>query len=150
MNKKLVRFSVLTVLWVMVIFSFSLQNGEESGQLSGGIVAWIIEVFLPSDFAYVDLLGMLVRKAAHFTEYFILGILTSLTVCETRCTRTMLAAWIIGTLVACCDETIQLFSDGRAGQITDVMLDSSGVLCGCILLHLVLRKRAHNAGRGDF
>ena len=150
MNKKLVRFSVLTVLWVMVIFSFSLQNGEESGQLSGGIVAWIIEVFLPSDFAYVDLLGMLVRKAAHFTEYFILGILTSLTVCETRCTRTMLAAWTIGTLVACCDETIQLFSDGRAGQITDVMLDSSGVLCGCILLHLVLRKRAHNAGRGDF
>ncbi len=141
MNKKLVRFSVLTVLWVMVIFSFSLQNGEESSQLSGGIVAWIMEVLLPADFPYVDLLGMLVRKAAHFTEYFILGILTSLTVRETRCTRTMLTSWIIGTLVACCDETIQLFSDGRAGQITDVMLDSSGVLCGCVLLHMVLKKR---------
>lgn len=139
MNKKLVRFSILTFLWIMVIFSFSLQNGEESSQLSGGIVAWIMEVLLPADFPYTDMLGFLVRKAAHFTEYFILGILNSLTMRETRWTHTMSAAWIMGTIVACCDETIQLFSDGRAGQITDVMLDSSGVLCGCVLLHMILK-----------
>jgi len=42
--------------------------------------------------------------------------------------------------VACCDETIQLFSDGRAGAIVDVMLDSSGVLCGCALLYLLFNK----------
>lgn len=139
-NKKLILFTTLTILWTIVIFSFSLQNGEESSRLSGGIVAWIVEVIFPADFPYVEQMETIVRKGAHFTEYFILGIFASLTVRETKSTRPVLTAWIIGTLVACCDETIQLFSDGRAGQVTDVMLDSSGVLCGCAMLYILYKK----------
>ena len=137
-NRKLRWLTVISIVWIIVIFSFSLQSGDESGKLSGGIVAWIVSLFFPEDFAHIELVHFLVRKAAHFTEYFILGVLLSLTVREAKWKRVLLAPWILGTLVACCDETIQLFSDGRAGQITDVMLDSSGVLTGCVLVILVV------------
>lgn len=137
-NRKLRWLTAISIVWIIVIFSFSLQSGDESGKLSGGIVAWIVSLFFPEDFAHIELVHFLVRKAAHFTEYFILGVLLSLTVREAKWKRVLLAPWILGTLVACCDETIQLFSDGRAGQITDVMLDSSGVFTGCIMLMLML------------
>lgn len=145
-NKKLKRLIWLSIFWILVIFSFSLQSGDESGKLSGGIVAWIVGLFFPEDFAHIELVHFLVRKAAHFTEYFILGVLLSMTIREAKWKRVLLAPWLMGTLVACCDETIQLFSDGRAGQIRDVMIDSSGVLTGCVailvLFHALFSKRA--------
>ena len=145
-NPKLAKLTLLSIVWILVIFSFSLQNGEESGELSGGIVAWIVGLFFPEDFTHIELVHFLVRKAAHFTEYFILGVLLSLTIREAKWKKVLLAPWVLGTLVASCDETIQLFSDGRAGQVTDVMLDSSGVFTGCMFLTLVMsfleRKRA--------
>lgn len=58
----------------------------------------------------------------------------SLTVRQTKCRKPLLIPWVLGTIVAGCDETIQLFSDGRAGRIADVLLDSSGVLVGCVIL----------------
>lgn len=137
-NPKLVRLTFFTIVWIIVIFSFSLQSGEESGELSGGIVAWIVGLFFPEDFTHIELVHFLVRKAAHFTEYFILGVLLSLTIREAKWNRVLLAPWVLGTLVASCDETIQLFSDGRAGQVTDVMLDSSGVFTGCMILTLIV------------
>ena len=145
-NSKLLRLTIFTILWIMVIFSFSLQSGDESGKLSGGIVAWVVSLFFPEDFTHIELVHFLVRKAAHFTEYFILGVLLSLTGREAKWKKVLLLPWALGTVVASCDETRQLFSDGRAGQITDVMLDSSGVFTGCVILALVVtyfnKKRA--------
>lgn len=137
-NPKLTKLTLLSIVWIIIIFSFSLQSGEESGELSGGIVAWIVGLFFPEDFTHIELVHFLVRKAAHFTEYFILGVLLSLTIREAKWNRVLLAPWVLGTLVASCDETIQLFSDGRAGQVTDVMLDSSGVFTGCMILTLIV------------
>ena len=137
-NRKLRWLTVISIVWIVVIFSFSLQSGDESGALSSGIVAWIVGLFFPEDFTHIELVHFLVRKAAHFTEYFILGVLLSLTVREAKWRRAILAPWLMGTVVACCDETIQLFSEGRAGQITDVMLDTSGVFTGCMIFVLSL------------
>ena len=50
------------------------------------------------------------------------------------------AAWIITVLYACTDEIHQLFVPGRAGMVTDVMIDSIGVtLISIILLWRVCR-----------
>ena len=43
------------------------------------------------------------------------------------------------------DETIQLFVDGRAGQISDVWLDVSGAVCGILFRKaaaVLLKKRS--------
>ena len=87
-----------------------------------------------TNFPYAELLETIIRKMAHFAEYFILGILMSMTIRETKCKSRILMPWAIATIVAACDETIQLFSAGRSGQITDVMLDSCGVLVGCVVI----------------
>lgn len=88
-----------------------------------------------------------VRKAAHFSEFFILGLLF------TKALRTVFAAWPLpfdsctlsmGLFVAVCDEFIQYFSPGRASLISDVMIDFSGVVCAvflCFIVHKIQIRR---------
>lgn len=137
----LLIYAIVTILWVGVIFSFSLQTGDESSELSGGIVDMIVNFLFPNGFAYMDLLEFLIRKCAHFTEYFILGVLVLQTLKQTRCPRKVLVCALFCICVASCDESIQLFTGGRSGQITDVMLDSTGAVCGCVTNWLLSKCR---------
>lgn len=129
-NYKLILYTALSILWTLIIFSFSLQNGEESSQTSGGIVEWFVETFFPFAAPYAEQLEFCIRKAAHFTEYFILGIFVSLATGETKFSKQRILALAVCVLIAGCDETIQLFSGGRSGQLADVLLDSCGSFCG--------------------
>ena len=80
-----------------------------------------------------------VRKMAHFCEYLLEGFLLML--CMRVYSRHPLGHITVpmlgGVLTALTDETIQLYSPGRSSQVTDVWLDSVGVLAG-ILAALVL------------
>jgi len=87
----------------------------------------------------LELLHTLLRKAGHFSEYFILGILAVLTVLQTKLRYRRLSALFFCVLVAAVDETIQLFVSGRSGQVTDVMLDGVGALCGIAVLNILAR-----------
>ena len=76
---------------------------------------------------------------AHFCEYLLEGFLLML--CMRVYSRHPLGHITVpmlgGVLTALTDETIQLYSPGRSSQVTDVWLDSVGVLAG-ILAALVL------------
>uniref|UniRef100_UPI004055EFBE VanZ family protein n=1 Tax=Agathobacter sp. TaxID=2021311 RepID=UPI004055EFBE len=126
----------ITLLWIAVIFSFSLQSGEDSGQLSGGVVSWIVETLSLTKFMDLDTIHFLVRKTAHFTEYFILGTFTYLTLQQTKFPGKKAAGILFCIMVASFDETIQLFVGGRAGQLMDVALDGTGSLCGIFFMCL--------------
>lgn len=142
MRVQKILFPALTVFWIGVIFSFSLQTGEGSGSLSWAIVQWFVnylhvDVIIPPDVFHV-----LVRKGAHFTEYFILGAFAWLTwredilrVCKVRRWMVVLLPILFTALVACCDEGIQLFVSGRAGALTDVLIDTCGGAAGVWLFH---------------
>ena len=133
---------VITLLWVAVIFSFSLQPAGTSSQLSLGLGHWLIDL-LPSAIedklmampqAQLEFLHTLLRKAGHFSEYFILGILSMFTVLQSKfCHKKWIGPGFC-LLVASVDETIQLFVSGRSGQVSDVLLDLVGALCGIIIL----------------
>lgn len=129
---KLIVYMSLTILWILFIFSFSMQSGEESSQVSGGIVSWLIKLLFPQGFAYVEQLEFLIRRLAHFAEYFVLGVLVLQTLKQTKCPRQVVVGFLICVVVASCDETIQLFSGGRSGRLADVVLDSVGAWCGVI------------------
>ena len=81
----------------------------------------------------------IVRKMAHFCEYTLEGFLLMLCmrVYSRRPLRHITVPMLAGVLTALTDETIQIFSPGRSSQVTDVWLDSAGVLAG-ILTALVL------------
>lgn len=78
MKKKIILW-VLLLCWMGVIFLFSTQNGDASGQLSSGFLHRFILIFLPKKAAQngqlVHTLEFLLRKGAHMTEYGILAIL---------------------------------------------------------------------------
>lgn len=136
-NRKII-FTILTLLWVAVIFSFSLQPGEVSGSLSGSFLRKVLESFAPGIFEkletmpqeQLDMWHMILRKCAHFTEFAVLGVLSSLTLLQTKLSRRALAAIGFCLAVAATDETLQLFVDGRAGRVLDVMIDGAGALVG--------------------
>ena len=131
----------LTVAWIIFIFSFSMQSGEESSQISGGIVSQVLAVLFPQGFAYAEQLEFFIRKLAHFTEYFILGVLVLQTLKQTKCTKQVIVGVLICVLVASCDETIQLFSGGRSGKLADVVLDSVGAWCGVVVSKCMIKQK---------
>ena len=52
-----------------------------------------------------------------------------------------------GLSCAFCDETIQLFVDGRSGQVDDVWLDLCGVVCGLVLTTALAFMRNTDRGK---
>ena len=85
----------------------------------------------------LGLMHHLLRKCAHFTEYFVLGVLMVLTLIQTVFQYKVPAGIGACVLVAAVDETIQRFVPGRSGQVTDVMLDSVGAAVGICAVILV-------------
>lgn len=144
-TKKAKRYTILTIFWTVIIFAFSLQPGDASSQISSGFGKWLIEVFFSGFIGEVEMLStkqleqlhFLLRKCAHFTEYFILGVWVSVALKWLPIYRKILLGLLYCILVASTDETIQLFVSGRSGRFSDVVLDSVGALCGIGFLLLI-------------
>ena len=118
-------------LCVCFIFYNSSLPAIESSEVSEGLTYKLYELLnLNLDF---HTFHVFIRKLAHFTEYFGLGLFAFYAFKDYK------IALILCVLVACFDETIQLFVVGRSGQISDVLLDSFGS-SSCILLNLGVRK----------
>ena len=66
MQKKKMICTALIILNLAFIWGNSLISGEDSGNMSGGILVWI-NSFLGLDEAGAAVLHHLIRKAAHFT-----------------------------------------------------------------------------------
>ena len=77
---------------------------------------------------------------AHFTEYSVLGFLTSFTVYSffKKPTGGIFIKLFVTLFTAVIDETIQLNVPGRSGQVTDVLLDFSGAVTGIIVSTLLI------------
>lgn len=141
-------YPITTLLWIMFIFSLSLQTGDTSAQISSGFGQWLIQTILPfaKDFFEEnwDMVHLVIRKGAHFTEFFVLGVLMRSTLhqYEHQIRASVSgAAWLMCVVVASCDETIQRYVGGRAGQVQDILLDASGALVGIILIGLFTNRR---------
>lgn len=148
-----VVLSLLLVLAVMVmIYCFSAQTGEESGSLSGRITGWLLRVLIP-DFETMepdvqqnlkDIFGLVIRKLAHFSEYALLGFSLYLHITQLQkkwsVRLPLLWAWGIGTLYAASDEFHQSFVGGRGPAVTDVLIDSAGVIAGVLLMVWILHR----------
>lgn len=110
------------------------MNGTLSSMQSDGIVTGIANIFnYPGD---LDILTIIIRKLAHFTEYLVLGILV-LNACKYNNVKDMLKLSIlICILYALGDEIHQLFITNRDGNIIDVCIDILGSLCGIGIIRL--------------
>lgn len=155
-------FLVLTVLWMVTIFTFSARPADESAKDSFRVGMLIGDVFVPGfeqwneseQIAFAEKIDHPVRKTAHASEYAVLALLVSGVCIRKKTEKTkkqtakeILIPWGAASLFAATDEFHQLFVPGRSGQLSDVMLDSLGALAGTALL-TVIREIIYRIGGG--
>lgn len=122
----------LICLVLCFIWGNSMLSGEESGAISGGLLAWMIDTF-----PFLNWLPeYLLRKFGHFSEFGLLGFLLAwfFLLQGQRGFHRFTVPLLCGMTAALTDETIQTFSAGRCPSVTDVWIDTAGVCAGIALL----------------
>lgn len=135
---------MLIALYI-VIFCFSAEDGESSSRASAAVTEALLKGYygivggnkkaLPE---MVLLLEGIVRKAAHFTEYLCMGLLScsivDLWYRPVRRGRLLVGLQIL--VSASLDEFHQYFIPGRNAAFKDVLIDTAGGVTGIILFLL--------------
>lgn len=138
-KKNRIIFSwILLVIWMIFIFYMSAQPADISNSQSGFVIKLLQSIGIDSSGNNIGLLTTIVRKGAHFSEYAILGLL-SYNVMKNYFTkkRARIVAVLIVFFYACSDEFHQLFVSGRAGKITDVIIDTSGGIFSVLIIWMI-------------
>ncbi|ETA78971.1 VanZ family protein [Youngiibacter fragilis] len=132
-NKRMISYAAV-IMWMALIFMFSMQNGEDSSDMSGRLVAILKFFGIGTGGQELALVNLFIRKAAHMTEYAILFLLiaNALSI-DFSGRKVYLYALLITIGYAAADEFHQLFVPGRAGTLVDVVIDSIGAGFGTLI-----------------
>ena len=124
--KKVIAW-LLFVSWLILIFYFSNQPGSISSDLSNHVLKTILNNLAISNFT---VLAVILRKLAHFSEYFILSFLTLNLVKQYKVVSPydFVIVMFFCFFYASSDEFHQLFIENRMASFLDVLLDYSGSL----------------------
>lgn len=141
----------------LAVMAFIFVHSAMPGRVSGSESGYFAELLSSITGIGFDTSQFIVRKAAHFTEYLVLG--SCLTVnffdlktgmalsrSERKLIRDFIAghpqlsAWIAGTLYAASDEFHQLFVEGRTCAFRDVCIDSAGAAAGILIASVIKRR----------
>ena len=137
---------ILLLCTFFIIFGFSSQNGEQSGGISRKISETILKVSsnynkLEEEEKEIVLYRTesIIRKIAHFSIYTVVGFLLMglLSTYKLRDKWRMIITIVIGILYAISDEFHQSFSPGRSPKVTDVYIDTLGIILGVLLVILI-------------
>ena len=125
-----------------IIFTFSNQIGKTSSKLSSSIASKLVEVVnlnkeltekekkkLVANYNYA------IRKLAHYSIYLVGGILilSFLHNLSDKKWKVITLTILFGILYASSDEIHQYFVSGRDARVTDVCIDTIGVITGVVL-----------------
>ena len=146
---KVVKICFL-VLWMALIFSFSNQKDVDSSKISDSFIdrtvvkiykAFNENITKEKESEIIEKYTYPIRKLAHYTLYFILGILSFLVVKDYSINKKLIIySLLICFLYACSDEFHQLFIIGRSARVLDVMIDTFGSLCGISIFYIFNKK----------
>lgn len=136
--------TILILLNLALIWGNSMMTGLSSEAVSGGILE-LLGRFIPA--LLTEAGHTFLRKAAHFSEFALLALLF--------CGRHRLVhrnmpphLMGFGLAVACIDETIQIFTAGRASSLIDVWIDTAGFALGFVVIFAVCTIY-HNKIKGE-
>ncbi len=125
---------VLVLICMGIIFSLSAQVAEESQELSDSFIRRLF------DFLGIELNSDFIRTMAHMLEFMGLSLLIFNAVYSTWENKLTPVIAFTGTvLYAITDEVHQFFVPGRAFQLIDILVDSTGALVGVIASLIILK-----------
>ena len=131
-------------IYMLVIFCFSSHEADKSDSISKAVVRNIIrwtpkfggiQEYLASN---MGILNHLLRKCAHFVEFFILSMLIAHAFKKTGAgsLKGLLFSVFICALYSCVDELHQRFVPGRGPGIKDVAIDIFGAIFAVAIIFL--------------
>ena len=151
---------IILLAWTFyTIFQFSGENATESSTRSGNVIRKIVDIFpytknLSESIKQkiVENGQPIIRKLAHFSIYSFVGILV-MSFVSTYCLllwKKITISMATGLLYAISDEYHQSFIPGRSAQWQDVLIDTTGVFVGVIIILICisiykLSKEKYNA-----
>ena len=137
---------IATLAWIGFIWSNSMKNGQESGEMSHKTQEIINHVSQQIG-VETEVTEKVVRKSAHFTEFFVLGglLCVDMLIFGIASYRRnisqlllLLCSPVVSFFIASADEFIQRFSEGRCCQFTDVLIDFGGACASTAIILAVL------------
>lgn len=108
-------------------------SSEQSGFIANFIYPPFKNIINITDFTFI------VRKLAHFTQFMVLAIIFGLYYKYLIYKKYSIITITHITIVAIIDETIQIFIDGRAGLLSDVIIDIIGGIFGLLIVAIINR-----------
>jgi VanZ family protein len=126
--------------WAVVISTFStgLFTSEHTSRIIIPFLRWILPHASPQTLSE---LHHLIRKCAHFVEYFILSLLVLRGIRagrkESHLGWALVAVGIVGGYAAL-DEFHQSFVPGRGAAVADVLLDTAGGVAAQLVAALLM------------
>lgn len=150
MKINIIRAILITLLigTFGIIFGFSSQNSTQSAGISrkitNAIITNIKSIEEKDDASKEEILSKIehiIRKIAHFSIYTLVGILL-MSLCKTYKLKEFdrfSISLISGLIYASSDEIHQAFVPGRGPMLTDVLIDTSGVTVGILLVIVIFK-----------
>ena len=138
----------LLALNLTFIWGNSMMTGEQSSEISSGVLQWITEILggmIPKG-------ELVLRKLAHFSEFSCLGLVLCwlFLLLNQQGIHRFSMPLLCGMLAALTDETIQVLTPARGPSVIDVWIDTSGVLFGILLMlaghHLYVSRKRKTIG----
>lgn len=154
--------TIFVLVWMITVFIFSSQDGTQTLNTSGAFIYAIESTVNSNDtsqvesyssnktdtvntqdnekYNYSQELQTFVRKNAHYFLYTIGGIILSVFFYAffRQNNKIYLFAILTGMFYAMSDEFHQRFVAGRTSRITDVGIDTLGVITGTILVMIFI------------
>lgn len=132
-------FTVITICFIFFIFSNSMFSGHDSSKQSTFVMDVVNKLFARVG-VHATVSEHFIRKMGHFTEYFALGSLLTITVrmYARKPLKHIFTELFILTMVPEIDECIQKFIPNRGSSVIDVMIDFAGGLTGLMVLLLII------------
>ncbi|MBQ6570605.1 MAG: VanZ family protein [Clostridia bacterium] len=121
---------LLSLAWMGLIFYFSSQNADLSTDTSNSFTAMMLRFFgITPTIELIETLRSFIRTAAHFGIFGFLGLFYRLSCRLSQKVKSLYLVPVAMTFIyAVTDEIHQLFSDGRAFQASDVIIDTLGAV----------------------
>lgn len=145
--KKIIIYIFLIIL-IVAIFLFSGQTGGNSIKTSDEFTGKIIdkvasitgkEISIQTKKRLIYKTRFIVRKAAHFTLYFTLGIIVYLLLTIYNVKQRLIISSLICFVFACCDEFHQLFIVGRTARFYDCLVDTLGSITSLLIIGIIIK-----------
>lgn len=139
-REKVINWAIL-IGWMGIIFYMSHQPADISSSQSDAVLKIFAFLGLDLNSYFGELATLIIRKSAHFIEYFILFIF-SYRVIKFYVKKEQVKWYAISIvfLYACSDEIHQYFIPRRGPAFKDVLVDTLGGALG-VLLSIIYEKK---------